>query len=76
MRFGKIEKGIKVPQYRSKYPFWEMGINDSVLIEAGDDVPYGLQNRVKVAASIAGKRHNMVFAVRACNGGVRVWRTK
>jgi hypothetical protein len=68
----QIEKGIPIPQSGSrtharKYPFDEMEIGDSVLVE--DD-------RVYSAVSVYSKRNGKKYATRKVEGGIRVWRIK
>ena len=66
----KIEKGILIPPpvRRTKYPFGQMEVGDSVFI--ADDGG----GRVIAAACEYGKRHNKKFSCRTVDGGVRVWR--
>ena len=74
----KIEKNIPVPKLKQKgqsiYPFVEMAVGDSFFV--GDKSI----ERIRSAASWAGKRHNMKFTVtkNQANGivGARVWRIK
>ncbi len=63
----KIEKGIPLPNRdaRSKYPFRDMKIGDSIGFESVTDA-----RRCHVSATSFGKRHNMKFR----QAGNRVWR--
>lgn len=68
----KIEKGVPYPQtnhHRIVYPFQEMEIGDSFVVE----------NRKKISPSMAqyNKRHpEKRFSARTVNGVTRVWRIK
>jgi len=67
----KIEKNIPVSKNyagrSAKYPFGEMEIGDSVLIE-------GLKSKPVVAASAYGKNNGKKFSSRAEGNGFRIWR--
>lgn len=75
----EIEKGVPVPveekpfagfaRSKSKYPFAEMEVGDSVFYE-------GESNGGKVHASMvkSGQRHGRVFTSRKVDGGLRIWR--
>ena len=70
----KIEKTVSMTEPRGrhcKYPFPEMEVGDSFC--AAGQKPQG---GAVVAARAYGKRHTKTFAVRAYEGGVRIWRTK
>jgi hypothetical protein len=80
----KIEKGIPIPTHRgenSKYPFFEMDLNDSFEVQVGNTTPE------KIAASIRNCYHNICrnnkdfknkkFTIRVTsNTTVRCWRIK
>ncbi|MGE5650927.1 MAG: hypothetical protein ACM34A_12090 [Bacillota bacterium] len=67
----EIEKGIPVAKSgagrRSKYPFAEMKVGDSILVR---DCPVNAQK----AAYAQSKRLGVVFRTRTVNKGVRIWR--
>ena len=70
----KIEKNVPLVESRGrhyKYPFPEMEVGYSFCV-AGQNP----QGGAAVAARAYGKRHTKTFAVRAYEGGVRIWRTK
>lgn len=67
----EIEKGIKIPTGRGKYPFHLMGIGDSFCVKkAKGDIP----GDVRCSAYTYGKRHGMKFTTKSEDDGVRVWR--
>lgn len=63
----KIEKSIPMPEAWNKYPFKDMDIGDSFLVE-GDVV------KVRNAAHAWGKVNNKKFSVKKVEGGHRCWR--
>lgn len=68
----KIQKGIPIPpSTRVKYPFAEMKVGDSFLIE-GEGYP----KLVYAAAYSFGNYHNKSFIVRRAPDCYRCWRTK
>ncbi len=81
MKIGKIEKEVKIPEVHSKikYPWPEMKVNDSVLIQAekGEKL-YNLKRRVGPAARYYGEKTGKTFKtlIDHPDGGVRVWRVK
>lgn len=66
----KIEKNIPAPKKGRppRYPFREMAIGDSFSFPAGD------VGKVRSAATWNGKRSEMKFTVRICDGAGRIWR--
>ena len=66
-----IQKNVPVPTFRVSWPFAEMKVGDSILVEDP-----GLTPRVRMAAYDFGKRNSRRFMTRSVEGGVRVWRTK
>ena len=80
----KIEKGIPIPHRKgekSKYPFFEMDINDSFEVKVGNTTPE------KLSASIRNCYHNICrfnkdfknrkFTIRVIgNTSVRCWRIR
>ncbi len=81
MKIGKIEKNVTIPEVHSKikYPWPEMEIGDSVLIQAekGEKL-YSLKRRVGPSARYYGEKTGKVFKTLIDHeqGGVRVWRIK
>lgn len=67
----QIESNIPVtPRTRAEYPFAQMQVGDSFLLETAED-----GKRAAVAARHFGKRHNVSFVRRTQPGGqVRIWR--
>ncbi len=66
----KIEKGIPIPKSRvgsTKYPFKEMKVGDSFLVE----------ERLRSCMAMQAKKHGIaVTTARTDDGKVRVWRVK
>lgn len=81
MKIGTIEKDVKIPEVHSKikYPWPEMSVGDSVLIQAekGEKL-YNLKRKVGPSARYYGEKTGKVFKtlIDHGEGGVRVWRTK
>ena len=81
MKIGKIEKNVKIPEVHSKirYPWPDMAVGDSVLIQAekGEKL-YNLKRKVGPSARYYGEKTGKVFKtlIDHGEGGVRVWRTK
>lgn len=73
-----IEKGIPMPKQTrtSKYPFNEMVVGDSFLLECLPTAPSlaRLRNACAAYRKRDGKAETK-FAVRAVEDGIRVWRT-
>ena len=67
-----IEKNIPVPE-RSKYPFCDMKVGDSILLDSASE-----RNAVISAANYYRRKHNENFRIttKAENGSLRVWRTQ
>lgn len=67
-----IDRGVPVPMkrtYASKYPFVEMAIGDSFLLDGTLKT-----ETVRSAASAYGKDHQKTFTVRMASDGTRCWR--
>jgi hypothetical protein len=71
----EIEKGVEIPEAtrgrRCKYPFRQMEVGDSFLIE--DEEQY---KKVRSAASTWGKKNGVVFTTQVSEEGLRVWRAE
>ena len=66
---AKIDKRVPLPLARlGKYPWREMQVGDSFLVERED------QRAMGAKASTAGRRLGRKFATRVVEGGIRVWR--
>lgn len=72
----KIESGIKIPPARtgkktSKYPFTEMGVGDSFVVDPA------IAKQARNCAYLYGMRHGMRFCCRTNpeDRTLRVWRT-
>ena len=64
----EIEIGVPLPAGRRKYPFRELGVEESFLVRGGKAVILSnLANRY-------GKKLGRKYVVRTVDGGVRVWR--
>lgn len=67
----KVQKGVKMPAPRVKYPWRQMKVGDSFA------APIRSHQSVRTAASQTGKRLGTRYAVRKVNAkSVRVWRVK
>lgn len=66
----KVEKGLRIPAARARYPFAEMAVGDSFL------VPQTRAHWARSAAQHWGAEHGVKFTTRSVNGGVRIWRVK
>ena len=75
MRIGKVEKGIKIEGTKTKaylrYPFKDMNVGDSFLIE-------GCSKSERNLALVSMKRFNGLWkaASRTVEGGIRIWRVQ
>ena len=79
MKIGKIEKKIAIPEVHSKvkYPWPEMEVGDSVLIDAEkEEKLYKLKRKVGPAARYYGEKTGKKFKtlIEHETNGVRVWR--
>ncbi len=77
----KIESGLEIPKKKSgqrhKYPFKNMKINDSFVVDApSGTAPLRFQAGVGASAHSYGMRHDKKFATRKHGRSVRVWRIK
>jgi len=74
----EIIKGVPLPKDandgRRSYPFRDMEVGDCFRISDTSD-PL-TQNRVRVAASLYGTRHDKFFTVRVSEGGLTAWRVR
>ena len=74
-----IEKGLPVPPKRTKYPFGEMGVGDSVFFQI--DFFDGMSKQ-QLAAHQYGRKHGMKFRSQKVRytdtqpAGVRIWRVE
>lgn len=67
----KIDKNIPPPAGKvTKWPFINMGVNDSVFFRGED-----MNGRAMRAARAVGMRHDKKFVGRLERGGIRIWRT-
>ena len=65
----KIEKGVKPPESRSRYPLAKMDVGDSFL------APKKIQSKITAAANYQKRRHKKTFTVRKISDkNVRCWR--
>jgi hypothetical protein len=74
-----IDKGIPVPTMRirpSKYPWADMDVGDSFLVEATAEEMKARSASISRGATAAAKQLGRKFTVRKVDGGVRVWRTE
>ncbi len=80
MKIQKLEKNIPIPEVHSriKYPWPEMEVGDSVLIQAekGEKL-YNLKRKVGPSARYYGEKTGKQFKTLLHHeeNGVRVWRT-
>ena len=81
MKIGKIESKVEVPVVHSKhqYPWPQMEVGDSVLIQAekGESL-FSLKRKVGPAARYYGEKTGKKFKtlMEHDGNGVRVWRTE
>ncbi|SPD75760.1 hypothetical protein PITCH_A720100 [uncultured Desulfobacterium sp.] len=81
MKVGKIEKKVEIPAVHSKhkYPWPEMDVGDSVLLQAekGESL-FSLKRKVGPAARYYGEKTGKKFKtlIDHDGNGVRVWRTE
>lgn len=75
-----IEKGLPLPKAgkKSKYPFAEMEVGDSVFFA---DTDGGSGSKPAIAAKVYAHRNQktvsgLKFSARSENGGVRIWRVE
>lgn len=72
----KIEKNIPLKHGRSrKYPFGDMEVGDSFLVNIKND-PKNDRHNLSSTASYFGIRNNKKFSVRKDGDGFRVWRVE
>lgn len=65
----KIDKNVPIPANRNKYPFRDMDVGDSFLIE-------GDLAKTRGAATNWGKANNKKFSIQNTEEGYRCWRIK
>lgn len=76
-----IETGVPIPKVskptRVKYPWADMEIGNSFLVECEPDEATARRASVVSSASAWARRHapGRKFSVRSVDGGIRVWRT-
>ncbi len=81
MKIGKIEQKVKIPEVHSKvnYPWPDMKVGDSVLIQADEgESLYNLKRKVGPSARYYGEKTDKQFKTLIDHetNGVRVWRVK
>jgi len=81
MKIGKIELDVKIPEVRLRdnYPWPDMKVGDSVLIQADDgERLYNLKRKVGPSARYYGHKTGKQFKTMIDQGmnGIRVWRLK
>ncbi len=79
MKIGKIEKNVEIPEVHSKvnYPWPDMKVGESVLIEADEEEKlYNLKRKVGPSARYYGEKTGKKFKtlLEREKNGVRVWR--
>lgn len=69
----KVDNGIEYPIIRTKYPFHDMGVGDSILFAERPDA-----DRARVSGMRWIKAHNLdwKFSLRTVDNGWRLWRIK
>lgn len=67
----KIDTNVAMPQTRSKYPFEDMGVGDSILFKEERQA-----NSARIAAVRFAERHHpdWTYTLRKVEGGWRLWR--
>jgi len=71
----KIDNQVPIPPLgevrdnRTKYPFREMEVGDSIFVDGEED-----GYRAKAAAVMMTKRSRLTFKTQRENNGVRIWR--
>ena len=68
----EISRAVPIPKARVLYPFPQMEVGDSFLVEGPHDKVAG--SRLRSAASDYGRRHGKAFSVRVEGDDLRVWR--
>ena len=81
MKIGKIEQNVKIPEVQSriKYPWPDMKVGDSVLIQADEgERLYSLKRVIGPSSRYYGEKTGKQFKtlIDHDNNGVRVWRIK
>lgn len=73
-----IEKSIPIPvrSRDSRYPFKEMDVGDSFMVEFEATPPIIVTRRVRSAVSSYQKKSLAKFTVRTFDDGLRVWRVE
>lgn len=81
MKIREIEKGVKIPEVHSRinYPWPEMKVGESVLVEADkDEKLYNLKRKIGPSSRYYGEKTGKQFKtlIDYDGNGVRVWRVK
>lgn len=75
MNYWEIDKSIPIPAGgrggKSKYPFQEMEVGDSVFFPGSNT-----QGKEMIYAHNYARRNGKKFSGRSIDGGLRVWRVK
>jgi hypothetical protein len=69
-----MTQDIDLPPPRTIYPFAELEVNQSFLIDCLNEERLEVGKRARSAAYNFGRRHGSKFIARVVDGGVRVWR--
>ena len=67
----QIETKIPMPATRSRYPFKEMKVGESVFFPNA-----ATGGKEYIAANMIGRNHGKKFSGRAVDGGLRIWRVE
>ena len=70
----KIDKDIPIPTIRGKYPFKDMKVGDSFLVEKPTVSKHNVASALHSSAKKMGKDYKIT--VRREENGVRCWRTQ
>ena len=81
MKIGKLEKNVEIPVVHSRrqFPWSQMEVGDSVLIQADKgETLFNLKRKVGPAARYYGEKTGMKFKtlIERDGSGVRVWRVE
>ena len=69
----KVDTGIDVPDSRTKYPFTDMGVGDSILFEEKKTAESARVASLRFARAHRGE---WVFSLRKVDNGWRLWRIR
>ena len=69
----KVDTDVKYPKMRTKYPFHDMGVGDSILFVDRPDA-----DKARVSGMRWAKAHELdwKFSLRTVENGWRLWRIK